>query len=127
MVTVAEAHDVAIVPPWYAPAPRKVAIHRYLDAGFVAQYQADASNAPQNNPTLFGWEQEDTMPASQGSLLNVRIPAAGAALGHVALRVEDCSKHDGRWTVRYAFVTPPPPEVLTLFGLPDTRGVRDEG
>lgn len=74
MVTVPEAHDVAIVPPWYAPAPRKVAIHRYLDAGFVAQYQADASNAPQNNPALFGWEQEDTMPPSQGSLLKLRRP-----------------------------------------------------
>ena len=31
MVTAAEAHDVAVLPPWYAPSPRKVAIHRYLD------------------------------------------------------------------------------------------------
>ena len=74
MVTVPEAHDVAIVPPWYAPARRKVAIHRYLDAGFVAQFQADASNSPQSNPTLFGWEQEDRMPPSQGSLLKLRRP-----------------------------------------------------
>ncbi len=43
-------------------------------AGFVAQYQADASSAPQNNPTLFGWEQEDRMPPSQGSLLKLRRP-----------------------------------------------------
>jgi hypothetical protein len=74
MVTAPEAHDVAIQAPWYAPASRKVAIHRYLDAGFVAQYQSDASTAPQNNPTLFGWEQEDRMPPSQGSLLKLRRP-----------------------------------------------------
>ena len=74
MVTVPEAHDVAVQAPWYAPASRKVAIHRYLDAGFVAQYQADASSAPQNNPALFGWEQEDRMPPSQGSLLKLRRP-----------------------------------------------------
>ena len=74
MVTMPEAHDVAIQAPWYAPTSRQVAIHRYLDAGFVAQYQADASSSPQNNPTLFGWEQEDRMPPSQGSLLKLRRP-----------------------------------------------------
>ncbi|HME23876.1 MAG TPA: hypothetical protein VKI44_21535 [Acetobacteraceae bacterium] len=74
MVTVPEAHDVAIQGPWYAPASRQVAIHRYLDPGFVAQFQADASNSPQSNPTLFGWEQEDRMPPSQGSLLKLRRP-----------------------------------------------------
>jgi hypothetical protein len=71
-VTVPEAHDVTIVAPWYAPAPRKVAIHRYLDPGFVAQFQADAASAPQNNPALFGWEQEDRMPPAQGGLLKLR-------------------------------------------------------
>jgi hypothetical protein len=74
MVTVPEAHDVAIQAPWYAPTSRQVAIHRYLDAGFVAQYQADASTSPQKNPRLFGWEQEDRMPPSQGSLLKLRRP-----------------------------------------------------
>ena len=46
MVTVPEAHDVAVLPPWYTPGARKVAIHRYLDAGFIAQFQADANSAP---------------------------------------------------------------------------------
>ncbi|HVZ08877.1 hypothetical protein [Rhodopila sp.] len=74
MVTVAEAHDVAVLPPWYAPAPRKVAIHRYLDANFVAQFQADAASSPQSNTALFSWEQEDRMPATQGGLLKLRRP-----------------------------------------------------
>jgi len=74
MVTVPEAHDVAILAPWYAPTQRNVAIHRYLDAGFVTQFQSDVSSTPQNNPDLFAWEQEDRMPASQGSFLKLRRP-----------------------------------------------------
>jgi hypothetical protein len=74
MVTAPEAHDVAVLPPWYAPSPRKVAIHRYLDAGFVAQFQADAGNAPERNSALFGWEQEDRMGPDQGNLLKLRRP-----------------------------------------------------
>jgi hypothetical protein len=74
MVTVPEAHDVTILAPWYTPAPRKVAIHRYLDPGFVAQFQADAASAPQNNAALFSWEQEDRMPPDQGGLLKLRRP-----------------------------------------------------
>ena len=74
MVTAAEAHDVAVLPPWYAPSPRKVAIHRYLDAGFVAQFQADVGNAPAHNPALFSWEQEDRMGPEQGHLLKLRRP-----------------------------------------------------
>jgi hypothetical protein len=74
MVTQPEAHDVAILAPWYAPPSRAVAIHRYLDPGFVAQYQADASSAPQSNPALFGWEQEDRMPPEQGNYLKLRRP-----------------------------------------------------
>jgi hypothetical protein len=74
MVTVPEAHDVAVLPPWYTPGTRKVAIHRYLDPGFVAQFQADASSAPGNNASLFNWEQEDRMPSAQGSLLKLRRP-----------------------------------------------------
>lgn len=74
MVTAPEAHDVAVLPPWYAPSPRKVAIHRYLDAGFVAQFQADASSAPEHNPALFGWEQEDRMGPEQGNSLKLRRP-----------------------------------------------------
>ena len=74
MVTVPEAHDVAILAPWYTPSPRKVAIHRYLDPGFVAQFQADAASAPQNNLALFSWEQEDRMPPDQGGLLKLRRP-----------------------------------------------------
>jgi len=75
MVTVPEAHDVAVTcRPGTPPGTRKVAIHRYLDAGFVAQFQADASSAPGNNASLFDWEQEDRMPSSQGSLLKLRRP-----------------------------------------------------
>jgi hypothetical protein len=74
MVTPPEAHDVAVLPAWYAPSPRKVAIHRYLDAGFVAQFQADAGNAPQRNPALFEWEQEDRMGPEHGNLLKLRRP-----------------------------------------------------
>jgi hypothetical protein len=74
MVTVPEAHDVTIAAPWYAPAaPRNVAMHRYLDAGFVAQFQADVANAPQNHPELFAWEQEDTLPPPS-SMLKLRRP-----------------------------------------------------
>jgi len=57
-----------------APAPRKVAIHRYLDPGFVAQFQADGASAPQNNAALFSWEREDRMPPDQGGLLKLRRP-----------------------------------------------------
>jgi hypothetical protein len=74
MVAVPEAHDVAISAPWYAPTRRNVAIHRYLDAGFVAQFQADANNAPQNHPELFDWEPEDRLPPSQGGVLKLRRP-----------------------------------------------------
>ncbi len=74
MVTVPELHDVAILAPWYAPAQANVAIHRYLDPGFVAQFQADVSSAPQHNPTLFAWQREDRMPAAQGNLLKLRRP-----------------------------------------------------
>src|SRR5262249_24577749 len=73
MVAVPEAHDVAILPPWYAPAPRKVAIHRYLDPGFVTQFQADANNAPRDRATLFAWEREDRMTGDPG-LLKLRRP-----------------------------------------------------
>jgi hypothetical protein len=74
MVTVPEAHDVALLAPWYAPAPRRVAIHRYLDPGFVAQFQADVARAPSRNAALLAWEEEDRMPAAQGGLLKLRRP-----------------------------------------------------
>lgn len=74
MVTVPEAHDVAILAPWYAPASRKVAIHRYLDPGFVAEFQSEVAGASANDAALFGWEQEDRMPAEQGGLLKLRRP-----------------------------------------------------
>jgi hypothetical protein len=74
MVTAPEAHDVAVLPPWYTPSPRKVAIHRYLDAEFVSQFQADASNAPERNAALFAWEREDRMGPDQGNLLKLRRP-----------------------------------------------------
>ena len=56
MVTAPEIHDVALQAPWYAPASQTVAIHRYLDPGFVGQFQADVSSAPQANPQLFAWQ-----------------------------------------------------------------------
>jgi hypothetical protein len=74
MVTPREAHDVALLAPWYATTQNNVAIHRYLDPGFLAQFQADVSNAPQDNANLFAWEDEDRMPASQGSRLKLRRP-----------------------------------------------------
>jgi hypothetical protein len=72
MVVVPEAHDVTLAAPWYAPTQRNVAIHRYLDAGFVAQFQADVSNGPGTG--LFDWEQEDRLPAAQGGVLKLRRP-----------------------------------------------------
>ena len=74
MVTPREAHDVAVLAPWYAATQNSVAIHRYLDPGFLAQFQADVSNAPQANANLFAWENEDRMPAAQGGLLKLRRP-----------------------------------------------------
>ncbi len=74
MVTVPESHAVTLAAPWYAPpAPANVAMHRYLDAGFVAQFQADVGNSPQNHPELFAWEQEDQTPAPN-SMLKLRRP-----------------------------------------------------
>lgn len=74
MVAVPEAHEVTITAPWYAPpAPANVAMHRYLDAGFVAQFQADASNSPQNHPELFDWQQEDRLPDAP-NVLKLRRP-----------------------------------------------------
>ena len=59
MVTARETHDVAVLAPWYVAGSQNVAIHRYLDPGFVAQFQADVSNAPQKNTSLFDWQSED--------------------------------------------------------------------
>ena len=75
MVTQPEAHDVTLQAPWYAPSGRAVAIQRYLDPGFVQQFQADVSNAPASNQAaLFAWEQEDRMPANEGGVLKLRRP-----------------------------------------------------
>jgi hypothetical protein len=74
MVAVAEVHDVTISAPWYAPGQRNVAMHRYLDAGFVAQFQADVGNAPQRRLNLFDWQQEDRLPPDQGGVLKLRRP-----------------------------------------------------
>lgn len=68
MVTAPEIHDVALQAPWYAPASQTVAIHRYLDPGFVGQFQADVSSAPQANPELFAWQQEDVVSATDPRL-----------------------------------------------------------
>src|SRR5262249_43394700 len=74
MVVVPEAHDVKIGAPWYAPtSQRNVAMHRYLDAGFVAQFQADVASAPQNHPELFDWTNEDRLPAPS-TMLKLRRP-----------------------------------------------------
>jgi hypothetical protein len=75
MVSLPETHDVTLKAPWYAPAGRAVAIQRYLDSGFVQQFQADANTAPASRQAeLFGWEQEDSMPVDQGSVLKLRRP-----------------------------------------------------
>jgi hypothetical protein len=68
MVTIPETHDVALLAPWYVTAPQNVAIHRYLDSGFVAQFQADVSSAPQNNANLFKWQSEDRVSATDTRL-----------------------------------------------------------
>lgn len=67
MVAQPEAHDVVLTAPWYAPAGRKVAIQRYFDPGFVAQFQADAANATANDTALFAWESEDRIKSGQGA------------------------------------------------------------
>ena len=46
MVTLPESHDVTLQAPWYAPAGRAVAIQRYLDPGFVQQFQAEKRCGP---------------------------------------------------------------------------------
>ena len=68
MVTARESHDVAVLAPWYVTGPQNVAIHRYLDPGFVAQFQADVSSAPQNNAHLFDWQSEDQVSATDTRL-----------------------------------------------------------
>jgi hypothetical protein len=74
MVTVPEAHDVAVLAPWYAPTQTNVAIHRYFDPGFVTQFQADVNSAPFTNPNLFAWQQEDCMAGVPGTPLKLRRP-----------------------------------------------------
>jgi hypothetical protein len=74
MVVVPEAHEVTITAPWYAPpAQRNVAMHRYLDAGFVAQFQADVTSAPQSHPELFDWLKEDRL-SDTSTVLKLRRP-----------------------------------------------------
>ncbi len=73
MVTARESHDVAVLAPWYVTGSQSVAIHRYLDPGFVAQFQADVSSAPQNNLNLFAWQSEDQVSATD-SRLKLRRP-----------------------------------------------------
>jgi hypothetical protein len=68
MVTARESHDVAVLAPWYVTGSQNVAIHRYLDPGFVAQFQADVSSAPQNNAHLFDWQSEDQISATDTRL-----------------------------------------------------------
>jgi hypothetical protein len=64
MVTIPEIHNVAVLAPWYVTGTQNVAIHRYLDPGFVAQFKADVSSAPQNNTNLFNWQSEDQVSAT---------------------------------------------------------------
>jgi len=73
MVTATETHNVAVRDPWYDTGSQGVAIHRYLDPGFVAQFQADVSSAPQNNTSLFAWQSEDQVSPSD-SRLKLRRP-----------------------------------------------------
>jgi hypothetical protein len=68
MVTAPESHDVAVLAPWYVTGSQTVAIHRYLDPGFVAQFQADVTSAPQNNAHLFDWQSEDQVSATDTRL-----------------------------------------------------------
>jgi len=68
MVTVPETHNVALLAPWYVTGSQNVAIHRYLDPGFVAQFQSDVSTAPQSNPNLFAWQSEDQVSATDTRL-----------------------------------------------------------
>jgi hypothetical protein len=56
-------------------------------------------------------------PLTPAGLLNVRLPGNARGAADVRLRVDDCSRHEGRWTIRYWFATRPAPEVLALFGL----------
>jgi hypothetical protein len=73
MVTAPETHDVAVLAPWYVAASQNVAIHRYLDPGFVAQFQAEVSSAPQKNTNLFAWQSEDQV-SSTDLRLKLRRP-----------------------------------------------------
>jgi hypothetical protein len=74
MVTVPEAHEVAVLAPWYAASQNNVAMHRYFDPHFITQFQADVANAPQNNTALFAWQSEDRMGSDQGNWLKLRRP-----------------------------------------------------
>jgi hypothetical protein len=74
MVTAAEAHNVALLAPWYSPPGRSVAIHRYLDPNFVSQFQSDVSSSPTKNTNLFAWESEDRMSGVPGTPLKLRRP-----------------------------------------------------
>jgi hypothetical protein len=72
MVTPVECHKVVLTAPWYAPS-RRAALHRYLDANFVQQFQNDVTRSPDPN-AIFAWESEDTTSAG----LKLRRPAHGA-------------------------------------------------
>ena len=72
MVTPAETHEVAITPPWYAPAGRTMALHRYLETSFVDLFRADIAAAPETNPSLFQWQDEDRIPGT--AVLKLRRP-----------------------------------------------------
>ncbi len=77
-MTAPERHALAILRPWYAPTGRTLAIHRYLDAGFVDRFRADVAQAPEGKDQAAGlsaWEAEDRMAAGP---LKLRRPMHGA-------------------------------------------------
>jgi hypothetical protein len=74
MVALAERHEVSVGAPFYALAPRTVAIHRYYDPGFVALFQADVAALAPGDAHLLGWQQQDRMGSDQGHLLKLRRP-----------------------------------------------------
>lgn len=74
MVTVPEAHEVAVLAPWYAAGQKNAALHRYFDPGFITQFQADVANSPAKNTGLFAWQNEDRMGPGQGNWLKLRRP-----------------------------------------------------
>jgi hypothetical protein len=90
-----ESHDIGLSAPWYAPTQTNVALHRYLDANFVASFQADVAQKPLANADLFAWQAADRMGADQGGWLKLRRPVH--RIFHIAAWEAACRIPNAPW------------------------------